>query len=78
MMRLNIVYSDRLTDALVQLVAHNASRNLSRVEGVINIVIVENQVIIPPIYGHCSFIEIGRYKKIIKFIYNTILNKEVE
>ena len=78
MMRLNIIYSDVLNDALIQLISQNASYNLSRVEGVINIAIVKNQVFVPPIYGQCNFIEIGRYKKIFKFINKIILSKEAE
>ena len=78
MMRLNIVYAEKLSDSLIQLVKRNASRTLSRVEGVMNIAIVHNQIIIPPIYGNCSLIEIGRYKKIIKLVNELILNKEVE
>ena len=58
MMRFNIICTDVLNDALYQFLSPNATRNLTRVEGIINITIVSNQIIIPPIYGECDLIEI--------------------
>ena len=74
-MRFNIIYTDILNDALYQFISQNAYRNLTRVEGIINIVIIGNQIIIPPIYGACGLIEINRYKNIIKFINQVLLSK---
>lgn len=75
MMRFNIICTDVLNDALYQFLSQNANWNLTRVEGIINIAIVGNQVIIPPIYGECDLAEISRYKGIIKFINQVFLNK---
>jgi len=75
MMRFNIIYADVLNDALSQLVSQNANHNLTRVEGIINIVITGNQIIIPPLYGDCDLIEISRYKNTVKFIKQFLLNK---
>ena len=75
MMRFNIIYTDRLNDALYQFIAQNANRNLTRVEGVINIVIIRNQIIIPPIYGECDLTEISRYKGVVQFINQVLLNR---
>lgn len=73
MMRFNVVYTCTLNDALYQFVSQNANHNLTRVEGVINVVIVGNQIIIPPLYGECTLLEVSRYKGVIKFINQVLL-----
>ena len=73
MMRFNIIYTDTLNDALYKFISKNANRNLTRVEGIINIAIVGNRIIIPPIYGDTDFVEIGRYKGVIKFINEVLI-----
>lgn len=77
MMRFNIICADMINDELYLLLSQNANRNLSRVEGIINISIVGNQIIIPPLYGECDFAEINRYKHTIKFINQIILNNNL-
>lgn len=77
MMRFNIIYTCTINDALHQFISQNANRNLTRVEGVINVAIVGNQIIIPPLYGECDLIEISRYKGVIKFINQVLLIKRV-
>ena len=74
MMRFNIIHTDILNDALYQFISQNASRSLTRVEGIINIAIVGNQIMIPPLYGECDLAEISRYKGVIKFINQVLLN----
>jgi hypothetical protein len=74
MMRFNIICADALNDALYQFLSKNANRNLTRVEGIINIAIINNQIIVPPIYGECDLAEISRYKGVIKFINQVFLN----
>ena len=74
MMRFNIICTDVLNDALYQFLSQNANRNLTRVEGIINIAIVGNQIMIPPLYSECDLAEIGRYKGVIKFINQVLLN----
>ena len=49
------------------LLSHNANHNLMRVEGLMNVVLVGDKIIIPPIYGDC-YETIGRYKKIVNFM----------
>ncbi len=75
MMRFNIIYTDILNAELYQFISQNANHNLTRVEGIINIAIIGNQIIIPPIYGDCDLAEISRYKDTIKFINRILLNK---
>ena len=74
MMRFNIICTDVLNDALYQFLSQNANRNLTRVEGIINIAVVGNQIMIPPIYGECDLLEINRYKNTIKFVNQVLLN----
>ena len=74
MMRFNIICTDVLNDALYQFLSQNANRNLTRVEGIINIAVVGNQIMIPPLYNECDLAEISRYKGVIKFINQVLLN----
>lgn len=74
-MRFNIIYTDTLNDTLYQFVSQNANRNLTRVEGIINIAIIGNRIMIPPIYGDCDLAEISRYKDTIKFINKFLLKQ---
>lgn len=75
MMRFNIIYTNILNDALYQFLSKNANCNLTRVEGIINIAIVGNQIIIPPLYSKCDLEEISRYKGVIKFINKVLLTQ---
>ena len=74
MMRFNIICTETLNDTLYKFINQNANQNLTRVEGIINIAIAGNQIIIPPIYGECDLAEISRYKNVIKFINQVLLN----
>ncbi len=74
MMRFNIICTNTLNDALYKFISQNANRNLTRVESIINIAIIGNQILIPPIYGECDLAEISRYKGVIKFINQVLLN----
>ncbi len=74
MMRFNIICTDVLNNALYQFLSKNANRNLTRVEGIINIAVVGNQIMIPPLYSECDLAEISRYKSVIKFINQVLLN----
>lgn len=74
MMRFNIICTDALNDKLYQFISKNANRNLTRVEGIINIAVVGKQIMIPPLYGECDLAEICRYKNVIKFIHQILLN----
>ena len=73
-MRFNIIYTDILNDALYKFLSHNANRNLTRVEGIINIAIIGNQIIIPPLSSDCDLTAIDRYIGVITFINQVFLN----
>lgn len=77
MMRLNIICTDTLNDELYRILSENACRNLTRAEGVINVAIVGNQIIIPPLYGQCDSTEISRYKAVIIFISRVLLSNSL-
>lgn len=77
MMRFNIICTDVLNDALYQFLSQNANRNLTRVEGIVNIAVVGNKIMIPPLYGECDLAEISRYKGVIKFINQVLLNNNI-
>lgn len=72
MMRTNIIVANEVNDSLYDFISNNAGTLLRRVEGVINFAIVGNCLIVPPFFGDADIMEIGRYKKSIKFI-KTIL-----
>ena len=74
MMRFNIICTETLNDTLYKFINQNANQNLTRVEGIINIAIVGNQIMIPPLYDECDLAEISRYKSVIKFINQVLLN----
>ena len=76
MMRFNIIHTDTLNDALYKFISKNANRNLTRVEGIINIAIIGNQIIVPPLYGECDLAEISRYVDAIRFINQVLLNND--
>lgn len=74
MMRFNIIFTDALNDELYRFISQNAARNLTRIEGVINIAIAGDQIMLQPLYGECDLAEISRYKGVIKFINETLLS----
>ena len=68
MMRLNIICADTFNEELYKLISKNAKHNLTRVEGIVNIAVVNNEILLPPLYGNCDIAEISRYKDLVKFI----------
>mgnify|MGYP003394345229 FL=1 len=70
--QLNIICLDSMNSEVNSLLSHNANHNLMRVEGLMNVVLVGDKIIIPPIYGDC-YETIGRYKKIVNFIVENII-----
>lgn len=75
-MRFNVIYTDTYNEALRSLLSQNANRNLTRVEGIIHIAIIGNQIIIPPLYGACTLAEVGRYRRTIAFIEQYLYTKQ--
>lgn len=74
-MRLNVICAHSVNDALYRFLSQNANRNLTRVEGILNLAVVGNQIMIPPLYGECDPAEISRYKRTIRFIEQVMLNQ---
>ena len=76
MMQFNIIYTKTLNNALYKFISQNANSTLRRVEGIINIAIVANHIMTPLLYGKCVLAEITRYKDVIKFINQILLNNK--
>lgn len=72
--RLNIICLDSMNDEANYLLSLNAEHNLRRAEGLMNIAVVGDKIIIPPIYGDC-YQSVFKYKKIVNFITQNILEQ---
>ena len=72
--RLNIICLDSMNDEANYLLSLNAEHNLRRAEGLMNIAVVGDKIIIPPIYGDC-YQSVFKYKKIVNFIMQNILEQ---
>ena len=76
--RLNIICAPECNEALHRLLSCNALHNLLRMEGVVHIAIIGDRIILPPLYGDCTFIEIGRYQNTIKFLERVLLSASTD
>ena len=74
MMRFNIICADELNDELHRFLSQNACRNLTRAEGIVNMAIVGDRILIPPLYGRCDPVEIRRYKGVVGFVEQAFLS----
>lgn len=72
--RLNIICLDSMNDEANFLLSLNAEHNLRRTEALMNIAVVGDKIIIPPIYGDC-YQSVFKYKKIVNFIMQNILEQ---
>ncbi len=70
--RLNIICLDSMNDEVIRLLSQNAEHNLRRTEALMNIAVVGDKIIIPPIYGDC-YLSVFKYKRIVNFIMQNIL-----
>lgn len=74
MMRFNIVCTDTLNDELRRYLSQNACRGLTRAEGIVNLAVVGDRILIPPLYGRCDLYDIRRYKGVVAFIRQAFLS----
>ncbi len=72
--RLNIICFDSMNDEANYLLSLNAEHNLRRAEALMNIAVVGDKIIIPPIYGDC-YQSVFKYKKIVNFITQNIIEQ---
>lgn len=63
-----------MNDEANYLLSLNAEHNLRRTEALMNIAVVGDKIIIPPIYGDC-YQSVFKYKKIVNFITQNILEQ---
>ncbi len=68
MMRINIIVTNEVNDALYRFLSNNAGVLLSRAEGIINFAIVGDYLVIPPLWGENDMMEISRYERSIKTV----------
>jgi len=66
MMRINLISTDFINEPLYTYLSSNAEELLRRSEGVINLAIVKNRLIVPPLFGDVD--DIDRYKKTIQML----------
>ncbi len=67
-MRINIIAADEMNEALYNYISRNAETLLTRVEGIINFVLIADRLIIPPLYGETDSSDINLYKKSIQLM----------
>ena len=65
LMRVNVIVTRDVNAELYEYLSHNAGDLLRRVEGVINFALVGDGLIVPPVFGDMSVLEVKRYKKSI-------------
>ena len=75
MMRINLICTEEMNDALRQLLSQNAEHNLRRAEGVMHIGLVGGQFLVPPLYGPCDLADLRRYKSVLRFLEQVLLTK---
>lgn len=74
MMRINIILVDHVNDALQQYISTNAAQCLTRVEGILNLVICEDKLIVPPLYDvSLSVYALQRYAGVVS-VFTNLLN----
>lgn len=67
-MRLNLIYTECVNDTLFDYISRDAETLLTRVEGIINIVVSNDRIIVPPLKPTISIYAIDRYKNMVKMI----------
>lgn len=73
-MRVNIVLADYVNNALDQYISTNAAQYLTRVEGILNLVICKDKLIVPPLYDvSLSVYALQRYAGVVS-VFTNLLN----
>ena len=67
-MRVNLIYTECVNDALFNYISEDAEILLTRVEGIINIVVSNDRLIVPPLKPTISIYAIDRYKDMVKML----------
>lgn len=75
MMRINIICATKMNGELNDYISINSARLLTRVEGILNFVLCDNNLYIPPLFGDVDIAEVERYKKSIRFVLSRCTNE---
>ena len=67
-MRLNLIYTECVNDALFDYISGDAETLLTRVEGIMNIVVSNDLLIVPLLKPTISIYAIDRYKDMVKML----------
>ncbi len=67
-MRINLIYTECVNDTLFNYISGDAEIWLTRVEGIMNIVISNDRLIVPPLKPTISIYAIDRYKDMVKML----------
>lgn len=67
-MRLNLIYAECVNDTLFDYISGDAETLLTRVEGIMNIVVSNDLLIVPPLKPTISIYAIDRYKDMVKML----------
>lgn len=73
-MRVNLIYTECVNDTLFNYISCDAEIMLTRVEGIINIVVSNDRIIIPPLKPSISIYAIDRYKDMVKMLLELLDN----
>lgn len=71
-MRINLIYTDCVNKCLSDYIAEDAEILLTRVEGIINLVVSNGKLIVPPLKPTFYMYAIDRYKDMVTMIYNIL------
>lgn len=67
-MRVNLIYTEHVNDTLLKYISGDAEIMLTRAEGIMNIVVCNDRIIVPPLKPTISVYAIDRYKDMVKML----------
>ncbi len=73
-MRVNLIHTEYFNDNLFNYISKDAENLLTRAEGILNIVVSNDKLILPPLKPTISIYAIDRYKDMVKMLLE-LLNK---
>ena len=66
--RINLIVADRMNESLEKYISRETSTNLSRVEGIMNILVLRDTIVVPPLMTAYFSAEVGKYSYITNLI----------
>lgn len=68
MVRINLIFTDKMNNNLKNLLSINAEALLRRNEAIINVAFINDKLIVPPVAGDLVLGDVLRYKKVVEFL----------